>query len=149
MHEDMNRTCPDCEDSENGGLDRRGFLRSIAAVAGTTAAGGSLLWATLKVAAAPSPKSAAETSVKALYDTLNDKQKKTICFDWDYKHPERGLLRTHVSNFSHVTEPKLTSDFYTKDQKAILFDIFKGVFNPEWHAKFLKQLKDDHDGKPW
>jgi len=43
----------------------------------------------------------------------------------------------------------LTSDFYTKDQQAILFDIFKGVFNPDWHKRFIKQLKDDHGGKPW
>jgi hypothetical protein len=131
------------------GFDRRGFLKSIASVSASAAIGGASLWSASRVAAAPTPKSAAETAVKSLFDTLTDGQKKAICFDWDYKHPERGLLRTHVSNFWHVTKPMLTSGFYTKEQQAILFDIFKGVFNPDWHEKFVKQLKDDHDGKPW
>jgi Protein of unknown function (DUF3500) len=147
MRHDTNPICPDC-DPEATSLDRRGFLSSLTTAASAAAFGGSL-WAAPRAHAAPSSKSGAETAVKALYDTLSDKQKKTICFDWDHKHPDRGLLRTHVSNFWHVTEPKLTSDFYTKDQRAILLDIFKGVFNPDWHERFVKQLKDDHDGKPW
>src|SRR5262249_4490044 len=112
-------------------------------------AGGLALWATPKLAAAPSSKSVAETAVKALYDTLSDAQKKEICFDWDHKHPDRGLLRTHVSNFWAITKQPITSNFYTKDQQALVFDIFKGIFNPDWHAKFIKQLKDDHGGRPW
>ncbi len=129
-----------------GGVDRRGFLTTLTTVATAGVFGGAGLGT---VAAAPGPKSTAETAVKALYDVLTEAQKKTICFDWDYKHPERGLLRTHVSNFWHITKPLLTSNFYTKDQQEILFNIFKGVFNPDWHKRFLKQLKDDHDGKPW
>ena len=39
-------------------------------------------------------------------------------------------------NFWHVTKPLLTSNFYTKDQRVILFDIFKGIFNPDWHENF-------------
>ena len=136
-----NRTGPE----HGNALDRRGFISSLAAAA---VAGPSLLLPS-PASAAPTPKSAAETAVKAFHDTLSDSQKKTICFAWDHTDPARGLLRTHISNFWHITEPKLTSDFYTKDQRAILFDIFKGVFNPDWHEKMLKQLKDDHDGKPW
>lgn len=141
MQQDTNRPCPDCD-----GLDRRNFLRSIAA---TAVAGGAGLLDPLRAAGAPTAKSAAESAVKSFYDTLADAQKKTMCFDWDFKHPERGLLRSHVSNFWPVSKPFLTSGFYTKDQQAILFDIFKGIFNPDWHERFVKQLKDDHDGKPW
>lgn len=137
--------CPDCDSSVVPVLDRRGFIHTMAA----TALGGSTLWAAPRAFAAPSPSSAAETKVKALHATLTDEQKKVICFDWDYKHPERGLLRTHVSNFWHITKPLIKSSFYTKDQQAFLFEIFKGVFNPDWQEKFVKQLKDDHDGKPW
>lgn len=140
-------TCPDCESGTAAAFDRRGFLKSMTSA--TAAAFSGALWAAPPAFAAPSPTSAAETAVKALYDTLSESQKKTICFDWDYKHPERGLLRTHVSNFWPVTKPFLTSDFYTKDQRAILFDIFKGIFNPDWHERFVRQLRDDHDGKPW
>jgi hypothetical protein len=149
MHQDKQQVCPDCDAPESAAPNRRQFLRRIGAVSAAAAVGGPTLWAVPGALAAPTPSSVAETAVKAFFNTLTDAQKKTICFDWDYKHPERGLLRTHVSNFWAITQPTLTSSFYTKDQKAILFDIFKGVFNPDWHARFIKQLKDDHDGKPW
>ncbi len=147
MQPDVNDTCPDCGSptTEN----RRGFLKSVATGAAAAAMGGAPFWAAPRASAAPTPKSAAETAVKAFYDTLTDAQKKTMCFDWDYKHPERGLLRSHVSNFWPVSKPFITSGFYTKEQQAILFDVFKGVFNPDWHERFVKQLKDDHGGKPW
>jgi Protein of unknown function (DUF3500) len=134
--------CPDCE----AGVDRRGFLGTAAVTAAAAAAGGIPLFATPKVHANPTPSSAAETAVKALYDSLDDKQKKEICFDWDYKD-SRGLLRTHVSNNWQITKPTIDSDFYTKKQQDICFDIFKGIFNPDWHKRLLKQLKDDSGGE--
>src|SRR5262249_35491869 len=39
--------------------------------------------------------------------------------------------------------------FYTKEQQIIIHDIFRGIINPEWYARFLKQLRDDTGGKPW
>src|SRR5262245_66660822 len=65
--------CPDCDDPA---FDRRGFLRSLSAVAAAAAAGGVSLWPTRRASAAPKPDSPAETAVKALYDTLTDKQNK-------------------------------------------------------------------------
>lgn len=131
------QACPDCD-----GIDRRDFLQ----VAALTAAG--TVWALPKASAAPSPSSAAETAVKALYGTLTDAQKKVMCFDWDYQHPKRGLLRTHVCNLWQITPPTVSSSFYTKDQQALVFDVFKGMFNPDWHERIQKQLKDD-TGKPF
>ena len=104
MPEATPRPCPDCD------LDRRDFLH----VAALTAAG--TLWGVPRAVAAPTPSSASETAVKALYETLTDIQKKTICFDWDHKDKERGLLRTHVSNFWAITKPFVSTNFYTKDQ---------------------------------
>ena len=135
--------CPDCD----GGVDRRDFLRLAAAATATTAGG--LLLPRTAAAAVPTPKSAAETAVKTLYETLSDKQKKTICFEWDYVDPKRGLLRTRVSNNWHITKPTITSDFYTKEQRALVLDIFKSIFNPDWHQRLFKQLKDDTNGHPW
>ena len=80
--------------------------------------------------------------------TLKDDQKKQMCFDWDHTDA-RGLLRTHVSNNWQITKPTIDSDFYTKEQKMLMFDVFKSVFNPDWHDRLLKQLKDDTGGKPW
>jgi len=124
--------------------DRRQFLR-------TTAAGAAALplLGVPTAVAAPTPKSAAETAVKALFDTLTDKQKAEVCFAWDHKDTARGLLRTHVSNNWMITKPTFTSPFYTKKQTGIIHDVFKGIINPDWYDKFLTQLKDDSGGKKW
>src|SRR5262245_17119784 len=141
--------CPDCGDSvEVAGVDRRDFIKSAASVATAAVTGGLTLWATPKADAKPTPSSAAETAVKALYETLSDAQKKEICFDWDYKD-SRGLLRTHVSNNWHITKPTIDSNFFTKEQKDLVFQVYKGIFNPDWHERLMKQLKDDTNGRPW
>lgn len=132
------RDCPDCEPS----VSRRSFLQAAAALP---------LFATAKTAAAPPTKtSAPETAVKALYDSLTAVQKKEICFPWDHTEKDRGLLRTRVSANWQITKPTITGgDFYTKKQQGIVHDIFKGLVNPDWYDRFIKQLKDDSDGKPW
>jgi hypothetical protein len=141
------KVCPDCEMSE-GNLDRRDFLHTIG-VAAAASTVGLPLFATARAVAAPSKNSPAESSVKALYDTLTDEQKKVVCFDWDYVDPSRGLLRTRVSNNWQITKPHILSNFYTREQQTIIHDIFRGITNPEWYARFLKQLRDDTGGKPW
>jgi hypothetical protein len=140
------KKCPDCD--AEAGFDRRDFLRTVGATAAAAAAGGVPLFATARAAAAPTPSSAAETAAKGLYETLTDEQKKAVCFDWDYKD-SRGLLRTHVSNNWQITKPHIRSGFYTKKQQDIIHDIFKGMINPEWYTKFLRQLKDDTGGQEW
>jgi hypothetical protein len=137
--------CPDCE-----GLDRRDFLRTVSSVAVSGAIAGSLpLFAVPRATAAPSPSSAAETAVKALYDSLTEQQRKVVCFPWDHVDKDRGLLRTHVSNNWHITKPAIASDFYTPQQRDLIREVYKGIFNPDWVARFDKQLRDDTGGKPW
>jgi hypothetical protein len=97
--------------------------------------------------ASPTKSSAAETAVKALYDSLTDTQKKEVCFGWDHLDKTRGLLRTHVENNWNITPQMIGSDFYTKPQRGIVADIFKNLVSPEWHERFLKQMKDDSGGK--
>jgi hypothetical protein len=138
--------CPDCDGGEFS-LGRRRFLQAAGAAAAAVALP---LGAAGRVVAAPSPKSPAETAVKALFDSLNNEQKAKVCFEWNYKDPKgRGLLRTHVSNNWQITEPHIASDFYTKEQQGIIYDIFKGVLNPDWEKRVLKQLKDDTGGAEW
>jgi hypothetical protein len=143
------KVCPDCESSELD-LGRRDFLRTVGATAAAVSAASLPLFATARVHAQASKSSTAETAVKGLYETLTDEQKKEMCFDWDYKDAKRGLLRTFVSNNWQIT-PKhhIRGDFYTKKQQAIIHDIWKGIINPEWYARFMKQLKDDTGGKEW
>jgi len=132
--------CPDCD--ADAGLDRRAFLHHLGAAATAFGTGGLAV-------AAPTPTSPAETTVKVFYDSLTEAQRKVVCFDWDHKDGQRGLLRTHISNFWAVTKPFVASDFYTKDQQRLVLDIFRGLFNPDWHERLLRQLKDDHGGKPF
>jgi hypothetical protein len=146
MEQERKIVCPDCDAMELGEVDRRDFIRGVGTLAATAAAGSLPVFATPKASAAPTPQSAAETAVKALYETLTEQQKKVICFDWDYMDPTRGLLRTHVSNNWQITKPHIASDFYTPKQRDIMFDIFKGIFNPDWHKRIMKQLRDDSGG---
>jgi Protein of unknown function (DUF3500) len=141
-------SCPDCDESFP--FDRRDFLRSTVVGLGAAATGLSVpLFATPRAEAAPTRKSAAETAVRALYETLTEQQKKAICFDWDYTDKDRGLLRTHVSNNWQITKPHIKSDFFTSKQFDLVRAVWEGVINPEWKPKFLKQLKDDTGGKEW
>ncbi len=145
------KVCPDCEASETN-VDRRDFIRSVGVTAAAVSTAGLPLFATAKAAAAASKNSPAETAVKTLYDTLTDEQKKVVCFDWGFVETagaKRGLLRTRVSNNWHITKPAIRSNFYTRQQQTIIHDIFRGIINPEWYARFLKQLKDDTGGKAW
>jgi len=149
MEQTKKVVCPDCGDTvETVEPNRRDFIKSAAAATTAAVTGGLTLFATPRADAKPTPSSAAETAVKALYETLSDSQKKEVCFDWDYKDG-RGLLRTHVSNNWQITKPHINSNFFTKDQQALIFDIYKGIFNPDWHERLMKQLKDDTGGKPW
>ncbi len=66
-------------------------------------------------------------------------QKKVICFPFD--HP----LRTKINANWAITPLEIGKDF-TKDQQALVTEIFKGVTSPEGYERFLKQMEDDDDG---
>lgn len=145
----LRKLCPDCSTAPDlvPKSNRRGFLQGVVAAVAATAVP-STIWSASD-AGQPSAKESSETAVKALYATLSEKQKQAICFPWDHQVQGRGLLRTHVSNNWQITKPTVDSPFYTKEQKTILYDIFQGLFQPEWRAKIQKQLKDDTQGRPW
>ncbi len=134
-------------EATNHPLTRRSFLASASAGAAAITCGGvasSVLSAAVKSGSSAKPKS--ETVVKLLYDSLTDKQRKEICFDWDHTAGKRGLLRTHISNNWMITKPKVKSGFYTADQQQMIRDIFEGLVNPDWVERFDKQFKDDMGG---
>jgi hypothetical protein len=151
--ESKKRVCPDCAAEANESLDRRDFIKAVGVGVAATAGVGVPVWATPRAAAAaPSPQSAAETAVVALYNTLTDSQRREICYDWDFRETtgrRRGLLRTFVSNNWQITPHHISSNFYTAQQKGIIHDVFRGIVSPEWYTRFLKQLRDDTNGHPW
>jgi len=97
-------------------------------------------------AAAAKKKKPPETLVKVLYDSFTDKQKKAVCFDWNYVDKRRGLLRTRVENNWKITKPSIKSDFYTAEQQSLIRNIFDGMTNPDWQTRWDRQLKDDVGG---
>ena len=127
-------SCPDCDSN----LDRRTFVRAIGATALAAAAGPALF--SRFAHAAPSEKSDAEGVVAKLYGTLNDEQKKTICFDFDHE------LRKRINANWHITKPTIGSEFYSKDQQALIDEIVKKVTSPDGYERIKKQTEHDDGG---
>jgi hypothetical protein len=124
-------------------ISRRRFVQAAGATAVAVAAVAPTAGRADEAAKATKP--APETLVKTLYDSMSTEQKEDVCFDWDFKD-DRGLLRMHVSNNWQITDKKISSGFFSKDQKDIIEALFWGMYNPDWHDRIKKQLKDDADG---
>lgn len=122
-------------------INRRSFLESTATTAAAIAAS-----STLSARAAEASAPTAETLVEQLYSTLNDSQKKEICFDWNHKDKKRGLLRTFVANNWKITNKEINDDFYTDDQRDLIKQVFESIVHPEWHERYYQQFEDDCGG---
>ncbi len=122
--------CPDCgpERETLTTLDRREFLRTVAAagLAGSAA-----------LSAAPSADS--ETLVANLFNSLNETQKQKICFPFDH------ALRSKVDANWRITPFKI-SEFFTPDQQAMVGEIFRGLYKPEFAGTVMGQLQEDAGG---
>ena len=123
---------------------RRDFLKQAGAMALATSATAALQ--TSPVLAANAPQKTAESLVTVLYESLTDKQKKEVCFDWNFVEKKRGLLRTRLENNWKITKPSIKSSFYTKEQQHLAHQIFRGMTHPDWYSRFDQQLKDDVGG---
>ncbi len=121
-------------------VNRRGFL-----TAGSTAA--VALAANPAVATTyPPEQPTSETLVGRLYRSLNEQQRNAICFAWDHRAGNRGLLRKYISNNWRITRPAIRSNFYTRDQQDMIRAIFEGLVNPDWVRRFDRQFQDDMGG---
>lgn len=81
-------------------------------------------------------KPRSETLVSSLYKTLSEEQRGAICFPFD--HP----LRSKVDNNWHITDKTLTG-FFSKDQQAMIREIFVGLHSPEYAERVVKQVEHD------
>lgn len=134
MSSEKRAICPECNDT----WTRRNFVRAVGGAA--LAASALPLTGELPAAsAAPKPSSGAETAAKRLYDSLDDQQRKTICFPFD--HPLRSKINANWA----ITEPKI-ADLFNMDQQATIDEIFRGVTSPDGYERFLKQMEDDNGG---
>ncbi len=131
--------CPDRDSFDADVMSRRRFVQAVGACAVVTTVAPAQAFA--EEAAKPSP----ENLVNKLYESLNATQREEVCFAWDYKD-DRGVLRTHVSNNWQISDKKLNSGFFTKDQQDMIEALFWGMYSPDWHDRIKKQLKDDAGG---
>ncbi len=126
--------CPDCPEDRNA-ISRRDFVR----VLGAGAIAGGLLPRIAQAAPSLRPRVGdAETAVKRLHETFKGDLKAKICLPWS---DER---RTRINANWAITEPKI--DDFSKEQKAIVDEILKGVTSPEGYDRFQKQMDDDDGG---
>src|SRR5262245_35308716 len=144
----LSRKTPDAR-SRAISLGLGGMLKRLGTTVAALAAGGLSPGRGREAPAGPWPRQVAETAIKALWDTLSAGQRKEICFDWDYRDPHRGLLRSFVANHWQVTRPNIRSAFFTRKQQFLIHDIFAALLNPEWYPRFLRQLKEDTFGHEW
>ncbi|MFN0054218.1 MAG: DUF3500 domain-containing protein [Planctomycetales bacterium] len=138
--------CPECDLADHS-LNRRGFVKAVGGAA-AVAAGAGLVLPKDGFGAPAEKRASSESLVKQLHDSLTPVQRQELCFPWDYSD-DRGVLRTHVSNNWNITEPEkfnVGGEFFTVDQRDLIKQIFLGLYNPDWHERILKQLKDDAGG---
>jgi len=88
--------------------------------------------------AAKKKASVPETQVAHLYKTLNEKQRKAICFPWE--HP----LRSAINNNWHIT--KLAVGDMEDDQIDLVKGIFNGLHSPEYRKAVYDQVVHDSPG---
>ncbi|GAB4155641.1 MAG: DUF3500 domain-containing protein [Planctomycetaceae bacterium] len=136
MSHQQSDVCTDCQTEFD--FSRRDFVRT----ATSAAVGASVLPLVggTSAQAAPSANSAAEKSVKKLYDSLSDKQRETICFAYGHK------LQYRLSANWAITKPKIGDDFYTDAQRDLIDQIVKGVTSEDGYDRLKLQMKDDRPG---
>src|SRR5216110_528507 len=132
-HQWVPNNCECCRE-----VTRRTFLKTTSVAAATVAVAGPASM----LAATPAGKAAAERATSenlaaTLYSSLSDVQRKAIVFPFD--HP----LRSKVDNNWNITDKKIF-EFFTKDQQAMIREIFTGLHSPEYAERVLRQV--EHDG---
>src|SRR4030095_15051806 len=120
---------------------RRDFLKT--AVVGSLAYGAAARTEDMAASAASIPpaafqrrKSKAETLVASFHRSLTEAQKQVVAFD--FNHP----LQSKVDNNWRITRP-LISEFFTRDQQAMVEEIFRSVHNPAYIKQVMRHIEDD------
>ena len=115
---------------------RRAFIKTSAA----TAAGAALLpTASIQgtFAKTNQKKATSETLVKTLYDSLSPRQRDNVCFDFNHR------LRHEIDNNWFIVRKHRIGDSYTKDQQAMIREIFMKMHSDEYADEVMRQVVDD------
>ncbi|WP_009958946.1 DUF3500 domain-containing protein [Verrucomicrobium spinosum] len=114
---------------------RRQFILQSLAATGAALVGGPAVAAPTATASQP----VSESLVTTLYGTLDEAQRKVLCFDFDH------ALRSKVDNNWHIT-PKPIQDVLNKDQQAMVREIFDKLHSDEYKDKVWEQFDQDNKG---
>ncbi len=128
--------CPDCPEP----LHRRSFLKAAAGTAVAAGLAAPSLFDPRMAFAAPTMKSAAESAAARLHASLSDTQKTAICFPFEHE------LRKRINANWHITKPLIKTDFYTKEQRALVEEIVRNITSPDGYELFVKQMEYDDGG---
>ncbi len=122
-------------------IDRRRFMQRAAVASAAVG-----MFSSAASAAPAIADDSAEAAVKRLHESLSTEQRRQVCFAWDHVDEKRGLLRARVAANWHVTGPRVRSEFYTPAQQRLVREVFEGLVQRDWIARFDKQLRDDAEG---
>ena len=118
-------------------LSRRKFVGTAAGGAALASAGSLLLDSNAtfaKTDVSKGPQS--ETLVTTLHKSLTDEQRKAICLPFDH------ALRSKVDNNWHINKTRVSQ--FSKDQQAMIREIFLKLHSPDYADKVYDQV--EHDG---
>lgn len=90
--------------------------------------------------------SASSKAIADFYASLSEAQRKVMCFAWDHKGQTGLPLRLHVTNNWAVSHAAVAS--FSKEQQALIEEIFRSVLASGWTEKLHQQAKDD-TGQHW
>ena len=120
-----------------GNLTRRRFLETTTAGLATASALSPLLENPAAAANEAAKKPAPETLVTRFFKTLTDNQKKLMTFSFD------DPLRQAVNNNWHITKATVGATF-SRDQQAMIRDIFNGLHSEQYAKKVMAQVESDN-----
>ncbi|OYW72019.1 MAG: hypothetical protein B7Z37_26095 [Verrucomicrobia bacterium 12-59-8] len=111
-------------------VNRRDFITRSAQVAATG----------LLSSAFGAPSTAtSETLVQQLYGSMDETQRKTLCFDWS------NPRRLQVDNNWHITPQKIR-DALKPDQQDLVREIFDKLHSDEYKSEVWRQFDQDNKG---
>lgn len=125
--------CPDCEGFDSYPFTRREFVKTV----GITAAASAASLPGLALAGGAKKQPASETKAAQLYGSLNEEQKKMVAFGFD------DPLRQKVNNNWFITKARVGTHF-SKEQQALIHEIFMGLHSEEYAEKVLDQVAHDN-----
>jgi hypothetical protein len=143
---EQRNNCPECD-----GLDRRDFVRviggSAVALAGLQAVPAIARAQEPAAAQAPRSPKPAEALIRELHASLNDEQKRKVCFAFNYTPDSNQMpMRQRMVNAPFLRDGKI-GDVYTRPQQELVDRILRAMSSgEEGYRQFTRNGTFDNSG---